>query len=213
MVRKAKENMGEGVEIEKVPADKGYYEVNELRDTMELGVTPIVKKQSPVEKGGSSFSRGDFTYNEEKDMWLCPGGKGLHYRGIKHDKGKAYRIYQCSVKACRECTLRNRCIKGGGDKIKRGRVYTVLNDLEFLEKYAAIMKDEVNLELYKRRKQTVEPAIGVLKRCLGFRRFSLRGLEKVRGEFNLITAVYNLMKITKLCGTDAVITRLAYDTS
>ena len=213
MVKKTKKNLGEGVEIKKVPADKGYYEVDELRDTMEMGVVPIVKKQSPVKKGEDRFSREDFKYNKEKDVWICPGDEELHYRGIKHDKGKEYRIYQCSVKVCRECKFKDKCLTRSGSEIKRGRVYTVLNDIEFLEKYEAIMKDEVNLELYKRRKQTVEPAIGVIKRCLGFRRFSLRGLEKVRGEFSLIAAVYNLMKITNLCGTDAVIARLAYDTS
>ena len=211
MVKESKKILGETVEIKKVPADKGYYEVNELRDTMEMGVIPIVKKQSPVKKGKDGFSREDFKYNKEKDVWLCPAGKELRYREIRHDKGKEYRVYQCSVKACRECKFKDKCLSKRGSEIKRGRVYRVLNDMEFLEKYAAIMKDEINLELYKGRKQTVEPAIGVIKRCLGFRRFSLRGLKKVRGEFSLIATVYNLKKITNLCKANGIMTRLEYN--
>ena len=89
--------------------------------------------------------------------------------------------------------------------------YDFDNRIEFLEKYAAIMKDEINLELYKKRKQTVEPAIGVIKRCLGFRRFSLRGLEKVKGEFSLIATVYNLKKITNLCKVNGIMTKSGYN--
>ena len=47
----------------------------------------------------------------------------------------------------------------------------------------------------KIRKQTVEPVFGILKEHLGFRRFSLRGLTKVNGEFNLLCAAYNLKKL------------------
>ncbi len=39
---------------------------------------------------------------------------------------------------------------------------------------------------YARRKQTVEPVFGIIKSVLGFRQFSLRGLRKVTGEWNLV---------------------------
>ena len=40
--------------------------------------------------------------------------------------------------------------------------------------------------LYAKRKCTVEPVFGIVKSILGFRQFSLRGLESVGGEFNLV---------------------------
>jgi len=40
--------------------------------------------------------------------------------------------------------------------------------------------------LYAQRKSTVEPVIGIIKSVLGFRQFSLRGLENAKGELNLV---------------------------
>jgi transposase len=50
---------------------------------------------------------------------------------------------------------------------------------------------------YRLRKQTVEPVFGQMKECRGFRRFLLRGLEKVRGEWSLACIVHNLLKLFK----------------
>ena len=54
----------------------------------------------------------------------------------------------------------------------------------------------------KIRRQTVEPVFGILKEHLGFRRFSLRGLTKVNGEFNLLCAAYNLKKLFNFLRAD-----------
>lgn len=56
---------------------------------------------------------------------------------------------------------------------------------------------------YKRRKAIVEPVFGWIKEALGFRRFSLRGLEKAGGEWNLICTAINLRRIRVLSGTEA----------
>ena len=50
-------------------------------------------------------------------------------------------------------------------------------------------------ELYRKRKFTVEPVFGVIKEAMGFRRFSLRGLENVQGEWALVCLAYNIKKI------------------
>jgi len=50
-------------------------------------------------------------------------------------------------------------------------------------------------ELYALRKQTIEPIFGIIKETLGFRRFSLRGLKKVRTEWTLVTLAYNLKRL------------------
>jgi transposase len=50
-------------------------------------------------------------------------------------------------------------------------------------------------KLYALRKQTPEPVFGVIKSALGFRQFSLRGLDKVRGEWSLVTMAWNLKRM------------------
>ena len=54
--------------------------------------------------------------------------------------------------------------------------------------------------LYAKRKCTVEPVIGIIKAILGFRQFSLRGLENVRGELNLVAMAWNLKRMFVLAG-------------
>ena len=54
---------------------------------------------------------------------------------------------------------------------------------------------------YRLRKQTVEPVFGQIKEARGFRRFLLRGLTKVRGEWALLSTVHNLLKLHRAIGT------------
>ena len=51
---------------------------------------------------------------------------------------------------------------------------------------------------YRRRACTVEPVFGILKSALGFRQFLLRGLKKVRGEWNLVCLAYNFKRLHTL---------------
>lgn len=63
------------------------------------------------------------------------------------------------------------------------------------------LKTKAGRELYALRKQTIEPVFGIIKEAMGFRRFSLRGLAKVRTEWTLVTLAYNLKRLFHL-GTD-----------
>ena len=54
--------------------------------------------------------------------------------------------------------------------------------------------------LYALRKHTPEPVFGIIKSALGFRQFLLRGLDKVRGEWTLVTMAYNLKRLFSLAG-------------
>jgi transposase len=54
--------------------------------------------------------------------------------------------------------------------------------------------------LYALRKQMPEPVFGIIKSVMGFRQFSLRGLDKVRGEWKLVTMAWNIKRIFVLAG-------------
>ena len=53
-------------------------------------------------------------------------------------------------------------------------------------------------KLYAKRKCIPEPVFGIIKSVLGFRQFSLRGLENVRGEWRLVTMAWNLKRMFAL---------------
>jgi transposase len=67
-----------------------------------------------------------------------------------------------------------------------------------VEKMGQKLKSEEGKEIYKKRKQTVEPVFGVIKEILGFRRFSLRGEAKTDAEWSLICSAYNLKRFFKM---------------
>jgi transposase len=50
-------------------------------------------------------------------------------------------------------------------------------------------------KLYALRKQIPEPVFGIIKSALGFRQFLLRGLDKVRGEWSLVTMAWNMKRM------------------
>ena len=63
------------------------------------------------------------------------------------------------------------------------------------EKMAEKVKTPAGQALYSRRKVIVEPVFGQIKGARGFRQFSMRGLEKINGEWRLVCLTHNLLKI------------------
>jgi transposase len=63
------------------------------------------------------------------------------------------------------------------------------------EKMQAKLKTAAGRAVYARRKAIVEPVFGQTKEARGFRRFLLRGLEQIRGEWRLVCLTHNLLKI------------------
>jgi transposase len=63
------------------------------------------------------------------------------------------------------------------------------------EQMAAKLRTPQGQALYARRKVIVEPVFGQIKAARGFRQFSLRGLEKMNGEWRLVCLTHNLLKI------------------
>lgn len=66
------------------------------------------------------------------------------------------------------------------------------------EKMAYQLRTEIGQAIYRLRKCTVEPVIGIIKEVLGFRQFSLRGLASAAGEWCLVCLAYNLKRMCTL---------------
>ncbi len=67
-----------------------------------------------------------------------------------------------------------------------------------VEAKAHWLKTPEGRNLYALRKQTPEPVFGIIKSVLGFRQFSMRGLEKARGEWSLVTMAWNMKRMFAL---------------
>ena len=68
-----------------------------------------------------------------------------------------------------------------------------------LQAMAHRLQTKAGRALYALRKQTVEPVFGIIKSVMGFRKFSLRGLQQVSGEWTLVCLAWNLKRMAVLC--------------
>ena len=80
---------------------------------------------------------------------------------------------------------------GAGTAVKEAKA-------AWLQEMANKLDSEEGRALYGLRQQTVKPVFGVIKAVLGFTRFSLRGLDKVAGEWDLVALAYNCKRLHKL---------------
>ena len=80
-------------------------------------------------------------------------------------------------------------------KVPRGRPP---KDLTIQEKMARKLRTRKGRETYSKRKSIVEPVFGQIKRARGFVQFSLRGLEKMRGEWSIVCLTHNLLKLSRV---------------
>ena len=71
-------------------------------------------------------------------------------------------------------------------------------DASAKELMAYKLRTDIGKAVYRLRKSTVEPVIGIIKETLGFRQFSLRGLLAAAGEWTLVCLAYNLKRLHNL---------------
>src|SRR5690606_35475503 len=135
------------------------------------------------------YGKSRFTYDTQKDVYLCPGNQELTYRFSTHELGRDLRYYRAS--GCKTCALRKLCTRN-----KNNRTITREENEQLMEQMAERMKAQP--EKFKLINTLAEHPFGTIKRWMGYTRFTLKGLEKVRTEWSLITLAYNLKRVLNL---------------
>lgn len=185
-----------GKKPEEVSADCGYYDGENYMYIEQNGIDAYIPDQmfekETDEEGNikiSKFDRRNFTYNKEDDTYSCPAGKKLvSKRNYERNRVK-YRVY--IGKDCSLCEHREECTKTEARQIRISSADLVM------EQMRKKLLTEEGKKKYNKRLSTVEPVFGNLKMNLGFRYFLVRGMEKVKGEFNLMCIAHNLKKIRR----------------
>jgi len=203
-VKKALKEMKEttGDLPDKMSLDNGYMSGDNLEsfDGKDIDVYIATGKgekrdQRPIEDSNRKIKKSDFTYNEDRDCFVCPAGNTLELKRESNDGGK---VYQAVKAECDSCPYKARCCSSKRSNSRR----IITDDKEPLrQKMNEKMEQQSSKEIYKKRKKIVEPVFGQIKNS-GFRDFSLRGYEKGSGEFSLVCAVHNFKKIVRaiICG-------------
>jgi transposase len=139
------------------------------------------------------FSSQEFQYHAERDVYVCPAGKELHYFA-PHSTERSRR-YRARAKDCNHCPLKAQCTPG-----KQGRSLCRSVDEDTLDRVRAYASTEAYTKALRKRSVWVEPLFAEGKQWHGMRRFRLRLLWRVNCEALMIAAGQNLKRLLKKRG-------------
>jgi len=201
MAQQAKADLG--VAELTVVADGGYFGGEVIKACEDEKITAYV----PVPELGNAkrrglFSRAEFAYDADRDVYVCPQGAELIVMSRTSRKAryrKEFRIY--ATQQCQGCPLRAQCTTSKyGRRIKRWVHH------EVLERLQARMRGHP--EMLALRKALSEHPFGTIKVAMNHERLLLKGLKHVATEIKLTVLSYNLKRVMSILGVATLIEKL-----
>jgi transposase len=175
-----------------------------IRDDPQQAVPPEQWDRLPmktVKRQGKSLTQLDkaaFIYDAGEDCYWCPLGKRLSYANTTSEpNGSGRRVrrrYQAAAVDCSGCPLRDRCLQG---RSERRSVNHEQHEAARLRQARHMATPEAKA-VYALRRHPGERPFAMIKQHFGARRFLLRGLAKVRVEWNWLTTAFNLHRLLSL---------------
>jgi len=195
MLDKVKENMGKVADEnlgDTVFSSSSQIGLAEERGYEVLLNAPSNEAPSPRAKDPAKYHASRFIYDEDRDCCVCPAGWDLPYsttreRGSNHN---VFRVYRC--REYRSCPYRSKCSESKG-----GRQIDVSVHYKAVERQRAKRRDPSNKELLSRRKTIIEPVFAWIKHHMGFNRWTVYGLERVRAQWAFVCTTLNMVKMYK----------------
>lgn len=187
MIKEVGQVMQEGVK--EVTADSGYssYENYEYLEGEGIkGWIPDQYNKKPANRW-LRFPIEEFKYEKQRDEYLCPGGRRLKRWKVRRDERKNQVIYRSQ--SCKGCLLKSKCTR------KEARTLSVDVRYRLLQEMRSRVRSKEGRKRLLQRAYVAEGVFGNIKQNLGFRQFSVRGKEKVEGEFILQAIGHNLRKL------------------
>lgn len=140
------------------------------------------------------FKGENMPYDPDTDTFTCPNGRLLTFRSLETVVSKTgfeseRRIYECV--SCEGCPLKEQCTKSEGNR----RTAANFEYWRYRAQAKKNLETEEGQRLRKQRGPDVETPYGRIKQDWGFRRFMLRGNEKVSVEWGLLSIAHDLSKV------------------
>jgi transposase len=189
---------------DQISLDNGYFSGHNLQALEQQQVDAYVATdkgekahKTPLANSERKLVKADFSYDEAANTFTCPGGQTLPQIRESNDGS---RVYQGRAEVCAKCPFKPRCCQSA-----TGQARTLnTDDKEPLRQdMNRKMQTPAAQAIYKQRKVIVEPVFGQIKNS-GFRGFSVRGKDKVAGEFAIVCAAHNFKKIAKAIMTGLI---------
>jgi transposase len=174
-----------------VVADRGYFNSEEILACERAGISVTLPK--PMTSGATAkgrFTKQDFRYLAEEDVYICPAGERLVYHFTNEEKGLVLRRYWTN--ACQHCAIKHRCTPGKERRITRWQHEHLLEAVQ--------RRLDEHPEKMRQRSETVEHPFGTIKARMGATHFLMKQLKNVRTEMALSVLAYNLTRVMNIMG-------------
>jgi transposase len=186
MIERTEETFG--LKPDRLAADTAYGTGKFLGWLVGTGITPQIPVWDKSSREDGTFSRSDFTFDRERNVYVCPAGKLLATTGTVSSNALRYRA---SSLDCDACPLKSRCCPGTP-------LRTVKRDVnEDARDRARALVGTPEFEKSRDERKKVEMRFAHLKTHHRFERMRLRGLSGARDEFHLAAIVQNLKTLAK----------------
>jgi transposase len=172
------------VKPDRLAADTAYGTGKFLGWLVDAGITPHIPVWDKGTRDDGTFSRGDFSFDKEKNEYRCPNGKTLRTTGRVHD-GRTI-LYRASKLDCGPCRLKSKCCPNVPERKVPRDVHEEARD------HARALMGTPEFEKSRDERKRVEMRFAHLKTHHRFERMRLRGLTGARDEFHLAATVQNL---------------------
>ena len=179
-----------GLKPDNIAGDVAYGTGALLGRLVDRGIEPHIPVWDKAKREDGSLSREDFSYDKERDVYICPQGKPLKTTGRLH--GGKTRLYRSSKLDCDACPVKLRCCPTTPSRKVPRDINEAARDY-----VRSLMGTEAYLQSGRARKK-IETLFGDVKRNLGLTRLRLRGLSGAKDEFLLAATAQNLRRLAKL---------------
>ncbi len=144
----------------------------------------------------SRFTVDDFSYDERKQIYLCPNGKELkcHARN-QVNRHRTYDVYYAHAEDCTACLLRSRCLSKPDTSRRYLSIQVDTGQPNLIDLMKAKIDSEQGKKIYARRLGIVEPVFANICVHKHMDRFTLRSKCKVDVQWSLFALVHNIGKI------------------
>jgi transposase len=180
-----------GLKPDRLVADTAYGTGKFLGWLVGTGITPHIPVWDKSARHDGTFSRADFVFDQERNIYVCPGGAELTSTG-NIDQGHIV-YYRASKSECATCSLKPKCTTAVVRKITRDLDEDVRDRVRKLANTEAFQQS-------RRERKKVEMRFAHMKRILRLDRLRLRGLNGARDEVLLTATAQNLRRLVKLLG-------------
>lgn len=179
---------------QRLAADTAYGTGRLLKWLVERGITPHVPVWDKSARKDGKFSKADFTFDPEHNVYICPAGKELTHSGFV-DQGRIL-PYRARAFYCARCDLKPRCTTAASRKISRDIDENVRDYVRSLDGTEAFEQSSIE-------RKKVEMRFAHMKRIHKLDKLRLRGLSGAKDEVLLTALAQNLKRLAKFVWSPA----------